>query len=629
LTVRQTFQAEISGFLLAVLLIVRISLLGETAKAVSPELGSKAGGRGKQLAEEIASKSLSGDFKSSLLTRESIDFFLMPVFSVRESLAQANHASNTNKEAPIVVQFDATFELNQSIDRLHNFVFARYWVSSELYRMEIIWSEPGAQDLRSHLIPPGLSIQNASGKFWVSNDLMPRFNGSYSMPTEKRPMPFTYRYGDFPISNLRYTDQESSDELTVLAKLRASGPLVGSSITNLLVSSADGQIAVKRTHFEPQKEKDSRSETFEISDQTGHLLKRLGYKYSGRSNELQELSVYTPEQKIIVGFKGEGATVRLNKTNVYQIRQFPLIYGEGGRIRITKYKPVSTGIQVPDRIEIYDGKTNTIFHTVQLSNVRLAGSTPEKVNQDAEQFKNLGGVIKPYYDIISKISKTNASRAGIDVLAVKKLTARCDQLLHESTTTVGERLAAANLSINLHMLTGDDTNALKVAKTYLLMLSTNRMPFALLASGASMIENAAKARRYAQESELLSGWLDMLPQAIDPESALHFSFFALSKNNGIVAMKLLEKFDPQFNTPDEHLERAAIYYLAARYLLLHPELAPSANKNELEHAANESLKEFNSLVQKAASLNSFQETLKKRVDASAKTQQIPPTGAKN
>lgn len=626
---RQTFPAEISGFLLAVLLIVRISLLGEAAKAASPELGSKAGGRGKQLAEELASRSLSGDFESSLLTRESIDFFLTPVYSVRESLAQASHASNTNKEAPIVVQFDATFELNQPIERLHNFAFARYWVSSELYRLEIIWSEPGAQDLRSHLIPPGLSIQSASGKFWVSNDLMPRFNGSYSMPTEKRPMPFTYRYGDFPISNLRYTDQESSDELAVLAKLRASDALVGSSITNLLASSSDGKIAVKKTRFEPQNEKGSRSETFEIADQTGHLLKRLEYKYSGSSNQLQELSTYTPEQKIIVGFKGEGATVRLNKTNVYQIRQFPLVYGEGGRICITKYKAVSTGIQGPDRIEIYDGKTNTIFHSVQLSNVRLAGSTPEKVNQDAEQFKNLGGVLKPYYDIISKSSKTNASSAGIDAPTVRKLKARCDQFLQENTATMGERLAAANLSMDLNMLIGDDTNALKAAKTYLLMLSTNRMPFALLATGTSMIENAAKARRPAQESELLSYWLDMLPQEIDPESALHFSFFALSKNNCVVAMKLLEKFEPQFNTPDEHLERAAIYHLAARFLLRDPKLAPNADKNELEHVANESLKEFTSLVEKHSSLNSFQETLKKRVDASAKTQQSPPSATKN
>lgn len=623
LTVRKTIHADISKLLFVVLLVFQMSSFGETALAVSPVPGKKSDDWAKQVAEDLASKTLSGDFQSSFATRESTDFLLAPVFSVRQALAQANHATNENSEAPLVAQFDATFELNQPIDRLHSFVFARCWVSSEFYRLEIIWSEPGAQDLRSHLIPPDLSIQNALGKFSVSNDLMPRFDGSYSMPAEKRPSPFTYRYGDYPISDLRFADQEYSDEFAMLTAAQTS-------TTNILISELNGKIALKRSLFDSQNEKNSHGETFECSDEAGHLLKRLEYTYSG-SNELQELSVYTPEQRIPVAFRGEGVKVTLNKTNEYQIKQFPLVYGGGGRICITEYQAISPGVRVPNRMEVRDGQTNVIFHTVQLSNFHLASLSMDKVRKDAEQFKNLGGIIKPYYGIISKIPRTNANSVSIDASAVRELTARCDQFLHESTSSLGERLAAASLSINLNMLAGNDTDALKQSKTYLTMLSTNQMPFFLMACGASMTENAAKSRRYAQEKELLSYWLDMLPRAIDPESALHFSFFALNKNNCIVAMKLLEKFDAQLNTPDEHLERTAIYYLAARFLLHHRDLVLASNidQNELEHAANESLKEFNSLVEKAGSLNSFQKALKKRVDDSVKARQSPPAETKN
>ena len=622
MTVKKALPVDISRLLFVVLLVLQMSSLGETALAVLPVPGKRSGDWAKQLAEDLASKTLSGDFQSSFATRESTDFLLAPVFSVREALAQANHAANENSEAPLVAQFDATFELNQPIDRLHSFVFARCWVSSEFYRLEIIWSEPGAQDFRSHLIPPNLSIQNASGKFWVSNDLLPRFDGYYSMPSEKRPSPFTYRYGDYPISDLRFADQEYSDELTMLTALKTS-------TTNALISGLNGKRALQKSLSHSQNEKNSHSEIFEFSDEAGHLLKRLEYTYSG-SNEPQELSVYTPEQKIPVAFRGEGVKVRVG-TNQYQIQQFPLVYGGGGRICTRDYQAISPGVRVPNRMEVRDGKTNVVFHTVQLSNFHLARFSMDKVTKDAEQFKNLDGIIKAYYGIKSKIFRTNASGAGIDASAVRELTARCDQFLHESTTSLGEGLAAASLSIDLNMLVGNDTDALKQAKTYLTMLSTNQMPFFLLASGASMIENAEKYRRYAQENGLLSYWLDMLPQAIDPESALHFSFFALNKNNCIVAMKLLEKFDAQLNTPDEHLERTAIYYLAARFLSHHldPVLAANVDQNELKHAANESLKEFNSLVEKAGSLNSFQKALKKRVDDSVKSQQRPPVEKEN
>lgn len=491
---KKGLPVDISKLFFVVLLVFKMPSLGEAAMAASPAPGMKADDWNKQIAEQFASKTLSGDFQSSFATRESTDFLLAPIFSMREALAHANHATNENVEAPLVAQFDATFELNQPIDRLHGFVFARCWVSSEFYRMEIVWSEPGAQDLRSHLIPPSLSIQNASGKFWVSNDLMPRFDGSYPMPAGIRPSPFTYRYGDYPISDLRYADQEYSDELTLLTASKTS-------MTNALISGLYGKIASKRSLSDSQGEKNSHRETFECSDETGHLLKRLEYTYSG-SNDLEKLSVYTPEQRIPVAFRGEGVKVRVG-TNEYQIKQFPLVYGGGGRICLTEYQAISPGVRVPNRMEVREGKTNMIFHTVQLSNVHLAGLSLEKVNQDAEQFKNLGGVIKPYYGIISKISRTNAISAGIDESTVRELTARCDQLLHENTDSVGERLAAASLSTDLNILTGNDTNVLKAAKTYLTMLSTNRMPFALLASGASMIENAVKHGRYAQENGLL------------------------------------------------------------------------------------------------------------------------------
>src|SRR5579872_4806805 len=69
------------------------------------------------------------------------------------------------------VEFDCTIRFNPPLSRYKVALFERCWVSSNYYRIAIVWSEPHDARIWFPTYPPTLSIGSDSKRFTISHDV--------------------------------------------------------------------------------------------------------------------------------------------------------------------------------------------------------------------------------------------------------------------------------------------------------------------------------------------------------------------------------------------------------------------------------------------------------------------------
>src|ERR1700722_8842917 len=74
------------------------------------------------------------------------------------------------------IQFDATIEINPPLSPNCMLLFARYWVSSNYYRVAVLWAEPNGSRMWFPIYPPTLRINSDAESFSVTDDLFPMNN---------------------------------------------------------------------------------------------------------------------------------------------------------------------------------------------------------------------------------------------------------------------------------------------------------------------------------------------------------------------------------------------------------------------------------------------------------------------
>lgn len=143
------------------------------------------------------------------------------------------------------VQFDVIMELNSSLRHTHVLIFARYWVAPDYYSVSVIWAEPHT-GLNYAVYPATLTITSDKQSFSMGHDIYPVYNSIYPKPLGERGV-FRFMFGDYPIPNIRFADQEDLEKRIYVTDLRGFGEDANqSSGHNFDVSVSGGDAKNKR-----------------------------------------------------------------------------------------------------------------------------------------------------------------------------------------------------------------------------------------------------------------------------------------------------------------------------------------------------------------------------------------------
>ena len=201
------------------------------------------------------------------------------------------------------IRFDAVISLDPPISRTHMLVFARYWVASDYYEMAIVWAEPPGPGLRFPVYPVSLAVGSDASTFEMRHDIFSAYNTNFSKPVGPSGT-FQYMYGDYPITNLRFSDSESFGQRVYVSDVTNFNAAVGSQVLGLLRRDGIVQELAVRGNSNVLT-------SLDLFDRNHRRLQSLQYEYTGggTNSRLARETVVLPERPIELGLPGEGVTV--------------------------------------------------------------------------------------------------------------------------------------------------------------------------------------------------------------------------------------------------------------------------------------------------------------------------------
>lgn len=452
-----------------------------------------------------------------------------------------------------VIQFDAIIEFELPRNGRHTFWFVRYWVSRKFYSLAITWSEPPSRALLSARSPLGFVVHSdtASFRFRRNNDAAT--DTYYRKPLGDRGV-FSYRYGDYPITDIRFAEAEAFKERVYAADLES---FFDSGFTGeRFFSLPDRDEADKRFVTALRVNGNKRIvDSIELFGKDG-LTKTVENKYE--NNQLHRKMVFSPERPLIVSLQNEGATVKLNEQK-YLVKQFPVADHKGGRTAIIDYFPVAFGtnkMTLPTHIDVNLGKTNRFLRSASLTNFQLLDLTCVQVEEIANQF-----CINGFY--CEKGGKTDSENLSSSIRALDFDSTEQGRIRKPNDTpdqnlNLGLQLKHFHVLMQTNQLEGDDKALRQNFQRYLSTLFEWKLPRVVLEGGYEIIEASMTRRRYGEVGMLLDQWIEMASKHVDFTLARNFVATQLKNGNFFVAIKFLEKYENGVFSPSIHYEIAAM-----------------------------------------------------------------------
>jgi hypothetical protein len=263
-----------------------------------------------------------------------------------------------------VLQFDSIIELNAPLCRTHVVLFARYWVSPELYRMAVVWAEPHAGSLNFPIFPRSLNVASDPEAFRIEHQFQHMYDGVYPRPIGERG-PFRHQFNSYYFSDIRFAEQDALDMRIYSSDI---GQLKKTGIYDVNVLEPDDRSVQEPSRLSVRANKD-RLDELSLFDTEGKQLKSIEYQYKD-GGQLHKQIVLLPERPIKVGFKGKGPTITIGGEE-QQYSELETTHHQGGRKCIVDYKPIEIAGRtktLPCRITVYSGDGNRILRSAKLYN---------------------------------------------------------------------------------------------------------------------------------------------------------------------------------------------------------------------------------------------------------------------
>jgi hypothetical protein len=455
-----------------------------------------------------------------------------------------------------VVQFDAIIELNSYLQHTHVLIFARYWVGPDYYSVSVIWAEPHGGGLNFAVYPPTLSLTSDKDSFDMTHDIYKVYDSTYPKPLGERGV-FRFMFGDYPIPNIRFADQEALEQRIYVTDLRGLEDANQSSGHNFDVSVSGGDAKHKRDVAKLNiRASGERIDSMRLFNTEQHLLSSITYEYEKKVDETNLISqnVTLAEQPQMIGFRGEGITMKMGDKK-YQFRDIQTVHHRGGRTCTVEYKTVPLGKKVarlPSCVTVYDGQKQQVLRCAHLMNFKQVELDVSGAEKMARQFGGFTEQDRKYRELLSKYWEKNPKDVEIEDLAIiKQLLTYFERIAGASDMTVGERLKYLNILMELNRLIGDEENLERFYQCYLRTLSDNKLWQMLLVGGYGAVETPMLWGRYTDANRLLRKWIDEVRVIKNAELVLHFALTELDRKHLWTTAKLLESFSQERHFPDD------------------------------------------------------------------------------
>lgn len=282
------------------------------------------------IAAKTVAQNLGGYFSPSLHARENSEAILMPAIVVQQLLDDS-----ATELSGYTMEFDSVIEVSNSADSSPLFAFAHYIVGKNSYKIVIMSANPELGKINLTVPARGLSFESNSKTFSISHLYYTNLNHSFTRPFGVPP-PFEFMYGDYQLSQLRYTDRDALYRRKIISEIRGAYRL--QTVTNrskmceqVLTNSGSRYSAVAKFN-------NGKLKMLEMFSDSGALDEHVEYEYAGTSNKsLTAETIVFPETTIVAGFQG-GKNIRVNiNDKACEVKTFPLTFRRGGRVVKIKY----------------------------------------------------------------------------------------------------------------------------------------------------------------------------------------------------------------------------------------------------------------------------------------------------
>jgi hypothetical protein len=456
-----------------------------------------------------------------------------------------------------VLQFDSIIELNAPLCRTHVVLFARYWVSPELYRMAVVWAEPHAGSLNFPIFPRSLNVASDPEVFRIEHQFQHMYDGVYPRPIGQRG-PFRHQFNSYYFSDVRFAEQDALDMRIYSKDIE---PLKKTGIYDINIPGTSDSFRQKPARLSVRATNDRLVE-LGIFDIEGKLLKSIKYEYKEQKDggQLHKQIVHLPERPIAVGFKGEGPTITIGGEK-QQISQLETTHHQGGRKCVVDYQPIEIDGHtktLPCRITVYSGDSNSILRSAKLYNFTRCQISTDQLEEDAKRFSFLDGNETICREMLLKYwLKDPVEVEQADVKTLERLRAH---FADKSTAgmTAGEQLRRVNILLQLDWMLGYMPQLERNFLEYLSLLTKNDLDRMILVGGQNAIEMTSRWGRLDTADSMLETWMDVAVSQNDVESVLDFAADSVRKKRFWTIVKLMDKVleEPQLSASQQFVGKA-------------------------------------------------------------------------
>jgi len=474
---------------------------------------------------------------------------LIWILSVGIVLGLVNYApadTSATHDKIDVLQFDSTIELNAPLCRTHVVLFARYWVSPELYRIAVVWAEPHAGSLNFPIFPRTLNVTSDPDSFRIEHQFQHIYDGVFPRPLGQRG-PFQHKFNSYYFSDIRFAEQDALDmrihssDVVLLKKMEEMDTERIIDVNFLKTGEETGR---KPARLIVRATKD-RLDELHLLDDEGKLLKSIEYEYTQQKDggHLNKQIVLLPERPITVGFKGKGPAITIGGEK-HQYSELETTHHQGGRKCVVDYQPfeiASREVSLPSHITVFQGDSNRILRSARLYNFTNVELSADQINESAERFSFLDDdetscremLLKYWLKEPSEVD--HADRKTMEQLQVNFADKSAAGM------TIGEQLKRVNMLMQLDWMLGNAAGLQSDFQQYMSLLTKNELNRMILVGGQNAIEMTSRWGRLDTADRLFEIWLDVAVSQNDVESVLNFAADSIRKKDFWTTAGLMDK----------------------------------------------------------------------------------------
>ena len=454
-------------------------------------------------------------------------------------------SSQTPSEAAMM-RFDATIELNAPLCGTHAVLFARYWVSPDLYRVAVVWAEPHAGSPNFPIYPPTSNVVSDREAFRIDNQFQHNYDGVFPRPLGRRGV-FYHKFNVYYFSDIRFAEQEALNlriHANDIQPLKNTGGLDGEQVFDVSARRPGDECRQALTRL-GVRATEGRLDELRLLDAEGGLLKSVEYEYTNQKdgNQLHKQTVLLPELPITVGFKGKGPAITIAGEK-RRYKQFEAAHHPAGRKCIVNYQPIKINgrpVSLPARIIVYSGDGKSILRSARLYNFSDSELSADQLKKSAEQFSLFESNEIKCREMLRKYwLKDKADVAQADVKTMEQLHTH---FAHKPAApmNVGQKLRRANMLLQLDWILGHRPRLERDFREYVSLLTANDLNQMIFVGGKHAIELTIRWGQLALADKLIETWLDAAVSRNNVESALDFAAMSIWRDRFCIIARLMER----------------------------------------------------------------------------------------